>query len=293
MGPSPIIFSLILSLSSIQASSSDYTTYVFKGCADQKFPDSNPLYNQNLKTLASALTSRSSAANYYKTSSGDGASAINGLYQCRGDLSFSDCSRCVAKATSMAGKLCGTAVAARVQLSGCYIRYEIAGFRQASATELVYKVCGPGRAGLGERLDAALGGIAKGVAPSRFYAGGYESVYVLGQCEGDLNSNDCVSCVKMAAESAKSECGSAVSAQIYMLECYISYTYYPNGAPTNHHSSSIPSSGRGKNTQQTVAIAMGGLAGMGLVTACVLFMKSAFKKKAYDDHHHHRSHTHS
>lgn len=50
--------------------------------------------------------------------------------------------------------------------------------------------------------------------------------------------------------------------------------------------------GRGKNTQQTVAIAMGGLAGMGLVTACVLFMKSAFKKKAYD-HHHHRSYTYT
>lgn len=39
--------------------------------------------------------------------------------------------------------------------------------------------------------------------------------------------------------------------------------------------------GRGKNTQKTVAIVIGGLVGMGLITACLLFMKSAFKKKAY------------
>lgn len=250
MGPSPIIFSIILlSLSSIMASSSDYTNFVFKGCADQKFPDSNPLYKQTLKTLAAALTSRSSAAIFYRASSGDGASAMNGLFQCRGDLSGDDCSACVAKATSMVGKLCGAAVAARVQLSGCYVRYEAAGFRQASATELVYKVCGstrPSEAGFGDRLDAALGGIAKGVAAGRsggFFAGGYESVYVLGQCEGDLSNGDCVNCVKLAAESAKSECGSAISAQIYLLECYVSYTYYPNGAPTNRQVSSISSSG--------------------------------------------------
>lgn len=288
MGPSqsaPITISLILSLSSILASSSDYTNLVFKGCADQKFPDSNLLYKQTLKTLLAALTSQSSAAKFHKTSSGDSASAMNGLYQCRGDLSNDDCNGCVKKAASMAQSLCGEAVAARAQLNGCYLRYEIAGFRQASPTDLAYKVCGSTRAsgsGFGDRLDVALGEIAKGVASGNggFYAGGYESVYVLGQCEGGLVGGDCVNCVKMAAERAKSECGSSISAQIYLEECYISYTYYPNGVPSNHQSVSS-SSGRGKNTQKTVAIVMGGLVGMGLVAACLLFTKSAFKKKTH------------
>ncbi|XP_057794660.1 plasmodesmata-located protein 2-like, partial [Salvia miltiorrhiza] len=243
-----------LSLSYTVASSNDYTNLVFKGCADQQFPDSNPLYKQTFETLAAALTSQSSAANFYKTSSGDGASAMSGLYQCRGDLSGGACSGCVAKATSMAGNLCGASVAARVQLGGCYIRYEMAGFQQASATELVYKACGSTQGGLGDRLDAALDGIANGVASGGFYADGYESVYVLGQCEGDLTGDDCVNCVKMAAESAKSECVSSVSAQIYLLQYYITYTY---GAPTNHQSSS---SGEKKNTQKTVAIVIGVLA---------------------------------
>lgn len=290
MGPSqsaPITISLLLSLSSILATSSDYTNLVFKGCATQKFPDSNLPYKQTLKTLLAALTSQSSAAKFHKAASGDADSAMSGLYQCRGDLSNDDCNACVKKAASMAQSLCGDAVAARAQLNGCYLRYEIAGFRQASPTELAYKVCGSTRAsgsGFGDKLDVALGQIAKGVASGNagFYAAGYESVYVLGQCEGSLGGGDCVSCVKTAAETAKSDCGSSISAQIYLEQCYISYTYYPNGVPANHQpDSSSSSSGRGKNTQKTVAIVMGGLVGMGLVSACLLFTKSAFKKKTY------------
>lgn len=246
MGPSqsaPITISLILFLSSILVSSSDYTNLVFKGCANQKF---NPPYKQTLKTLLAALTSQSTAANFHKTASGDASSTMNGLYQCRGDLSNDDCNACVKKAASMAQSLCGDAVAARAQLNGCYLRYEIAGFRQASPTDLAFKICGsnrPSGTGFEDRLDVALGEIAKGVASGNggFYAGGYQSVYVLGQCEGSLGGGDCVNCVKMAADRAKSDCGGSISAQIYLEQCYISYTYYPNGVPGNRQPDSSSS----------------------------------------------------
>lgn len=241
MGPSQsaLILSLILSLFPINSRASDYTNFVFKGCADQKF---QVPYKQQLKNLLDSLVSQSSAAKFYKTTSGDGPSAINGLLQCRGDLSNGDCNNCVEKASSMAGKLCGEALAARVQLNGCYLMYEISGFRQVSGTEFLYKVCGSTRAsgaGFGDRLDTALGEIVKGVGGGAggFYAAGYQSVYVLGQCEGDLGGGDCVSCVKNAIDRAKSECGSSISAQIYLQQCYISYTYYPNGVPSDHQQS--------------------------------------------------------
>ncbi|KAI3460992.1 hypothetical protein Pfo_017655 [Paulownia fortunei] len=285
MGPSQsLILSLILAIFSTLGSSSDYTNLVFKGCADQKFQNFNGFYKQTLKNLFGTLTSQSSAAKFYKTTSGDGSSAINGLFQCRGDLSNDDCNSCVKKAPALAQKLCGQAVAARIQLNGCYLRYEISGFRQVSGTELLYKICGSTRAsgaGFGDRLDSALGEIVKGVGSGNngFYAGGYQSVYVLGQCEGDLGGGDCVSCVKNAIDRAKSECGSSISAQIYLQECYISYTYYPSGVPSNQQS--LSSSGTGKHPQKTVAIVLGGLVGVGLVMACLLFTKSAFKKKTH------------
>lgn len=237
---------------------------------------------QTLANLFDTLKAQSSATKFYKTSSGDGLSAINGAFQCRGDLSNGDCNSCVSKAPDLAEKLCGQAIAARVQLNGCYLRYEISGFKQVTGTELLYKICGSNRAsgsGFADRLDMALGEMVKGFTSgnSGFYAGRYQSVYVLGQCEGDLSGGDCVSCVKSAMNRSKSECGSSISAQIYLQECYISYTYYPNGVTSGQ--SSLTSSGTGRNTQKTVAIVLGGLVGVGLVITCLLFAKSASKKK--------------
>ncbi|KAL3517736.1 hypothetical protein ACH5RR_020325 [Cinchona calisaya] len=266
--------------------SADYTNLVYKGCADQQFQDPTGVYTQSLKNLFDTLTSQSSSTKFYKTTTAGqgGQSAIIGLFQCRGDLSSNDCNNCVNKIPKISQKLCAKAVAARVQLGGCYLRYEVSGFRQVSATELIFKICGSTQAsgtGFEDRLDTALGEIAKGVGSSSgngFYTGGYESVYVLGQCEGDLASADCVDCVKTASQRAKSECSACISAQIYLQQCYISYTYYPNGVPTKSLSSSP--SGTGANTQKTVAIVLGGIVGVGFLIAASLFMKSAFKKRS-------------
>ncbi|KAL3531192.1 hypothetical protein ACH5RR_010514 [Cinchona calisaya] len=279
MGSFSTIF-ILLTLFTNLGFSADYTNFVYRGCADQKFQDPSGLYSQSLKTLFDTLTSQSSSTKFYKTTSGQGQSAIDGLFQCRGDLSNNDCNNCVDKIPEMSQKLCGKAIAARVQLQGCYLRYEVSGFRQVSSTELLYKICGSTQAsgvGFQDRLDTALGEIAKGVGSNGFYTGGYQSVYVLGQCEGDLASGDCVNCVKIAAQKAKSECSYSISAQIYLQQCYITYTYYPNGVvPTN----SLPSSsGKGGNTQKTIAIVLGGIVGVGLVFACLMFTRSALKKR--------------
>ncbi|KAL2486336.1 Cysteine-rich repeat secretory protein 3 [Abeliophyllum distichum] len=279
-----LLILLILAVFQTVGSSSDYTDLVYKGCANQDFQDFNGIYKQTLKNLFDTLISQSSNTKFYNSSAGEGPSTINGLFQCRGDLSNSDCVNCVKKAPEMSEKLCGHSIAARVQLNGCYLRYEIAGFRQVSGTELLYKVCGSTQAsgaGFEDRLNSALGEIVKGVGSgnSGFYAGGYESVYFLGQCEGDLNSGDCVNCVKNAIDKAKSECGTSISAQIYLQQCYISYTYYPSGVPTNNSPSF--SSGSRKNTQKTVAIVLGGVVGLGLGIACLLFAKSTLKKKTH------------
>ncbi|KAG5603278.1 hypothetical protein H5410_034648 [Solanum commersonii] len=289
MGPSQIpktfsIFFLFLASSFpiLGLSSNELTNFVYKGCANQKFQDPSGIYSQTLNTLFDNLISQSSSNKFYKTTAGNGQSTISGLFQCRGDLSSDVCNHCVKKIPDMSRKLCGQSIAARIQLNGCYLRYEMVGFQTIGATELLFKVCGENQAsgaGFGDRLDTALGEIAKGVSSGNtgFYAGGYQSVYVLGQCEGDLGSGDCVNCVKNGAGRAKSECGNSISAQIYLQQCYISYTYYPNGVP----SKSLSPSGTRQNTQKTVAIVLGGLVGVGLGVACLLFTRSAFKKKGY------------
>ena len=114
---------------------------------------------------------------------------------------------------------------------------------------MLFKTCGKNNiAGTGfeERRDTAFGVMQNGVVSGHgFYATTYESVYVLGQCEGDVGDSDCSGCVKNALEKAQVECGSAISGQIYLHKCFIAYSYYPNGVPRRSSSSSSSSSGSG------------------------------------------------
>ncbi|KAL4571950.1 hypothetical protein LXL04_018718 [Taraxacum kok-saghyz] len=293
---------LLLSLHfSSSAAAAVLTSLIYKGCANQNFQD--PVASENLKSLFTALVSQSST-NFYKATSGGSSQAttsITGLYQCRGDLSNTDCNTCVKKLPNTIQKVCERdTIAARVQLAGCYMRYEVVGFQQVPATELLYKQCGSGRAsgsGFSERLESALSMIPKGVSNGKgYYAGGYQSVYVLGQCEGDLGGGECANCVKNAAEVGIRECQTSISGHIYLQQCYISYTYYPNGVPgagdggvgiggveTAAAERDAAAGGGRSDTEKTVAIVFGGLAGLGLVVAFLLVLKAAFKKKK--EHH--------
>lgn len=265
--------------------SEDTTNFIYKGCATQKFQDSTGVYSQTLKSLFTSLISQSSTSKFYKTTSGQGPSAISGLFQCRGDLNNGDCNRCVSNAQQLFDKMCGPAVAAKIHLAGCYIRYEISGFKVAGATEELYKVCGSTRvsgSGFDQKLGSALGLVEKGVVSGNgFYSGVYENINVLGQCEGDLVGGDCVNCVQSAEQKAKSNCGDFVLGQVFLQQCFITYSYRPNGVPETLPSDTGRSKGKGMgpNTQKTVAIVVGGLVGSGLFIACLLVLKSAFKKK--------------
>ncbi|XP_071690135.1 plasmodesmata-located protein 2-like, partial [Rutidosis leptorrhynchoides] len=218
-----VIIILYLLLHSTTATS-DLTTLIYKGCANQNFQ--NPLSSQHLKSLYTSLLSQSSTTNFYKTT----VNTVTGLYQCRSDLSNSDCDTCVKSLPETISRVCNTnTMAARVQLVGCYMRYEAVGFPQAPGTELLYKKCGSGRVD-DEKLDGAFALLTKGVGKG-YFAGEFEDVYVLGQCDGDLGGGECVNCVKTAVEIGRSECRSSVSGRVFLFRCFVSYTYYPDGVP--------------------------------------------------------------
>ncbi|KAI7726361.1 hypothetical protein M8C21_025951 [Ambrosia artemisiifolia] len=297
MSPStkPHIFILILSICSSTISSVDLTTFIYKGCANQRFQDPSGISSQNLKSLYQTLITQSSSTNFFNTTTGNTQlpTSITGCFQCRGDLSNSDCNTCVKKIPETINKVCGgDTIAARVQLDGCYLRYEVVGFPPASATDVLFKHCGSGRVS-GSGLEGALEQVVNGVGNGKGYYGGVvDGVYVIGQCEGDLSGSDCVNCVRSAAANVRSACASASSGQIYLQECYVSYNYNPNGDSGSgsgtggggggviQAGATETGAGDGRHsTQKTVAIIIGGLAGLFLGIAFLLVLKSAFKKK--------------
>ncbi|OAY55500.1 plasmodesmata-located protein 2 isoform X2 [Manihot esculenta] len=285
----PFYFLLYLSLllfANPAQSATDYSTLVYKGCSKQSFQDPTGVYSQALSALFGSLVSQSTKTKFFKTTTGTGQTTITGLFQCRGDLSIGDCYKCVSGLPVLTDKLCGKAIAARVQLYGCYILYEVSGFTQVSGMEMLFKTCGATNiagSGFEERRDTAFSVMENGVVSGHgFYTTSYQSVYILGQCEGDVGDSDCGVCVKSAAQRAQVECGNAISGQIYLHKCFISYSYYPNGVPRrSSSSSSSSSSGTGQSTGKTVAIILGGAAGVGFLVICLLFARGLMKK--HDD----------
>ncbi|XWS08732.1 hypothetical protein CRYUN_Cryun40dG0026300 [Craigia yunnanensis] len=277
-----------LELSPLVESASDYTTLVYKGCAKQAFTDPAGIYSQALSALFQTLLSQSMKVKFFKTTTGTGQTTITGLFQCRGDLSNSDCYNCVSQLPTLANKLCGKTIASRIQLYGCYMLYEVAGFAQISGMEMLFKTCGATNvAGTGfeERRDTAFSVLENGVVSSHgFYTTNYQSVYVLGQCEGDVGDSDCGDCIKSAIQRAQVECGSSISGQIYLHKCFISYSYYANGVPKRSSPSSYPhpsssSSGSGQNTGKTVAVILGGAAAVGFIVILLMFARGVMKKR--------------
>ncbi|KAK4482489.1 hypothetical protein RD792_009647 [Penstemon davidsonii] len=276
----------ILELTPLSKSAPEYTTLVYKGCAKQALSDPTGVYSQALSSLFGTLIAQSSKSKFFKTTTGSTQTTITGLFQCRGDLSNVDCYNCVSRLPILIDKLCGKPIAARIQLFGCSMLYEVEGFTQISGMEMLFKSCSGANAGgseFEERRDTALTSLENGMSStSGFYTTSYESVYVLGQCEGDVGASDCGECVKSAVQRVQVECGSSIAGQIYLPMCYISYTCYPNGVPKKSSSASFTSpssSGSGTNPGKTVAIILGGAAGVGLLVICLLFARGLLKKK--------------
>ncbi|XP_065862972.1 plasmodesmata-located protein 2 [Euphorbia lathyris] len=290
--PFPLLLCLCLLLCpNLGQSGTDYSSLVYKGCAKQSFQDPTGVYPQALSALFGSLVQQSTKAKFFKTTTGTGQTTITGLYQCRGDLSVGECYKCVSGLPVLTDKLCGSTIAARIQLYGCYILYEVAGFTQVSGMEMLFKTCGATNiagSGFEERRDTSFSVLQNGVVSGHgFFTTSYQAVYVLGQCEGDVGDSDCGECVKSAVQRAQVECGNSISGQIYLHKCFISYNYYPNGVPRRSSSSSSSSShsssssGTGQNTGKTVAIILGGAAGVGFLIICLLFARGLMKK--HDD----------
>lgn len=119
------------------------------------------------------------------------------------------------------------------------MRYETDGEveEEVKNWELVHKECGQIKGyaydeGTGAR-NGALWAVEEGIVRSGngFWEARNEGVRAVAQCERALFGCDCAECVGRAAEVAQEDCGGALSADVYLNGCYLSYTTYtyPSG----------------------------------------------------------------
>ncbi|KAK9051546.1 hypothetical protein SSX86_028173 [Deinandra increscens subsp. villosa] len=252
-------------------------SYVFTyyGCSQEKFQP-NTQFETNLNSLLSLFVSSSSQTLYNSFAIGNDTNApinspIYGLYQCRGDLRTPECSECVKNTVSRIGVVCPYSYSASLQLEECLVRFENYDFLGKLDASLRFKKCSKGVShdvqSLKRRDDILdeLGEVDQG-----FRVSGSGLVQGFSQCLGDLNKNDCSSCLEEAISKLKSLCGSSQAGEVFLAQCYM--RYWTSG----YYDSPSRSSRDDDDVGKTIAIIVGVVGG---VAAFIVLLSFCGKSK--------------
>ncbi|XP_058108281.1 plasmodesmata-located protein 6-like [Magnolia sinica] len=265
----------LLSLFSLLSliSSSPIDTFVYGGCSQLKYAPGTP-FQSNLNSLLTSLLNSASSTSYANItiSSPTQDSPLYGLYQCRGDISTVDCSKCVQNSITQLGILCLDSCGGAIQLQGCLVKYDNVTFVGMQDKTLVVKKCGLTSNGYGNdllsRRDEVLMELGSGSGSYRVGTAGYVSG--MAQCVGDLDGGECSDCVSEAVERLRTGCGLSVSGDVYLVKCYVRYSAGGVYSKETKGDSSDDEAGK------TFAIIIGLLAGVALIVVFLSFLRKAF-----------------
>ncbi|XP_023006115.1 cysteine-rich repeat secretory protein 15-like [Cucurbita maxima] len=250
--------------------------FIYAGCSNEKYQQ-NSQFESNFNSLLSSMVSSSSQMTYNGYAIGNDSSAqsegaIFGLYQCRGDMAITDCSKCIQNGVNQVHLACPYSYGASLQLEGCYVRYEHLDFLGKLDTSVRFKKCSSSSSNDVEffrRRDDVLGDMQVG-AGNGFRVSSSGLVQGYAQCLGDLSSQDCSSCLADAVGKLKSLCGSAAAADVFLGQCYARYWasgFYPNSSV----SSSDDQAGK------TIAIIIGVVAGLAILVVLLSVCRRAME----------------
>ncbi|CAH9095442.1 unnamed protein product [Cuscuta europaea] len=223
-----LLLPLFLFQSITQSRAARIDAFIYGGCSPTKF---NPgtVYESNVNSALTSLVNSADSVSFnkFKTSlpGSTQPDVIYSLYQCRGDLSVSDCRSCVARAVSQLGSLCVDTSGGALQLDGCFVKYDnISFFGAADTAEVIHK-CGPSISSSSDETTSrytVLTGLS--TAGQYFRVFGYGRVQGMAQCTQDVDSSACQNCLSEAIGRLKSECGFASWGYVYLVKCYARYS---------------------------------------------------------------------
>lgn len=165
---------------------------------------------------------------------------VYGLAQCRGDVSGSDCSACLADAARQLPNLCGNGSDARIWYDYCFVRYLDTNFiGQADTGSGVVYVNVQAAADNPRAFAKSVGKALRKATAQASGSGGlgrakelhtpFVVVYGLAQCTGDLAPLACAQCLSETLSRFGSYCGGGaqLGCQINYSSCRLRYEIYP------------------------------------------------------------------
>ncbi|KAL3727915.1 hypothetical protein ACJRO7_032631 [Eucalyptus globulus] len=187
-------------------------TFVDLFCVRISFFTPNSTYESNLNTVLSSLSSNATTStNGFATATAgqNPPDQAHGLFLCRGDVSISTCSDCVATGKLVVLRRCRNQRVATIWYDECMLRYDNRSFFSALEMKPSYQtantsnITDPTRFAqvLGQTMDtiakrASNGGSGKKFAVEEANLTSLQKLYTLAQCTPDLTTSDCNRCLQ-------------------------------------------------------------------------------------------------
>lgn len=180
-------------------------------------------YEINVNSLFTSLVNSASVSNFNKFEISPQSDVVYGLFQCQGDLSYSDCRDCVVSSVSRLKKTCPMSTSGTIQLEGCFIKYDNISFFGVEDKMEVFKRCSPSigyNSDILTSIDDALVNLISGTG-EYFRVDVFGSVQVMSQCVQDLSVK--IVFWKHVRRCMRSECETSTWGDMFLGKCYIRY----------------------------------------------------------------------
>lgn len=184
---------------------------LFSDCGLNGNYTQNSVYQSNLNTLISSLSSNMDEYGFYNASVGRNTDIVSAIVLCRGDVELQECRNCVNNTAQKLVRSCPEQKEAFGGYDDCMLQYTSRSIIGTSSNKPLLYMWDSGNASKPEefnrelkKLVDSLRGEAANGDPLRKYATGSatdpndQTIYALVQCTPDLSPQDCSDCLTKA-----------------------------------------------------------------------------------------------
>ncbi|PSS30370.1 Cysteine-rich receptor-like protein kinase [Actinidia chinensis var. chinensis] len=187
-------------------------------------PPRNPSYIPNFVKEMENLSLLVASNHWGQFTVNSSVAPIFGLAQCHRDLSNTDCLLCYAVARTRLPH-CLPAVAGRIFLDGCFLRYDSYNFFNETIGPRTDKVnCSASGSGFRGGVGKLVANLTRSaVENGGFAVGEVNGVFGLAQCWESVSVDGCRECLEKAVNQVR-ECGDSREGRVMNAGCYVRYS---------------------------------------------------------------------
>ncbi|KAJ9136291.1 hypothetical protein P3X46_033383 [Hevea brasiliensis] len=217
--------------------------YLYTYCPNSTTYPVNSIYDRNLNSLLSSLSSNSTQKNgFYNTTAGqDPSNTAYGLYLCRGDVAMDVCQDCVVTASKEIVRKCPRNNESVIYYDECMLRYSNKSFfsqvqyrpwlpilntQNVSEVERFMRLLEKTMNDTAARAANDQSGSGKKFATGEVNFTSFQSLYTLVQCTPDLSAQACNSCLHEAIARLPSCCEGKRGGRSIFPSCNVIYELY-------------------------------------------------------------------